>query len=290
MILVFGATGNIGHELVRLLAEQKANVRAFARHPETLPTSPYIQPFAGEMTNSTDVQAALKDVARVFLLVPPPLPSYPEPSRTIVEAAKKAGVKQIVYLDGLAANLASPVATYKQAAQTEWLIETNDLSYTFLRASFFIQNLGQSMAAGIASQNAIYTSAGDGKISMIDTRDIAAVAARVLTENGHEGYTYELTGGEALSFGQVAEKLSKLLGRTITHYSLPEPQLYQALRSAGLPDEMVKGFIGMFHIWRYGQGERVSGNVEILTGKPPRVLDAYLGENAAVFQPAKTPA
>ncbi len=290
MILIFGATGNIGYELVRLLAEQQVPVRAFSRNPQTQLASPYIQPYAGEITNSADVEAALAGVTRLFLLVPPPLPHYPEPVHTIVTAAKKAGVKHLVYLDGIGANLGSPVLTFKQGAQTESLIEATGLPYTFLRASSFMQNLGQSLAGTIAAQNAIYTSAGDGEISMIDTRDIAAVAAHVLTESGHEGYTYELTGGEAISFGQVAEKLSALLGRSINHVSLPEPQLYQALRSAGLPDDRIKGLVAMFHTWRYGEAERISGNVEILTGTPARTLDAYLSENVAAFQPAQAPA
>jgi uncharacterized protein YbjT (DUF2867 family) len=290
MILVFGATGNVGAELVRLLAEKKEEVRAFARNPQKLPASPSVKPFTGDISDPTKVQTALKGITRVFLLAPPPIPSYPEPVRSIVAAVKKAGVQHIVFLDGLGANLNSPVFSYKQGAHTEWEIQSAALPYTFLRASFFMQNLGQSMAGGIASQNAIYSSAVEGKISMIDTRDIAAVAARVLTENGHESFTYELTGGEALSFGQVAEKLSALLGRTVNHVSLPEPQLYQALRSAGVPDLFVKNFIGMFNLWRYGQGERISGHVEILTGNPPRTLDAYLHENAAAFQLAQAPA
>src|SRR5258708_22965428 len=160
MILVFGATGNVGHELVQMLAAQQVSVRAFARNPQTLPASPYIQPVAGDITNPADVESALAGVTRLFLLTPPPMPSYPEPVRRIVAAVKNAGVQHIVFLDGLGANLNSPVFSYKQGAHTEWVIETADLPYTFLRASFFMQNIGQSLAGTIASQNAIYSSAG----------------------------------------------------------------------------------------------------------------------------------
>src|SRR5258708_34219165 len=101
MILIFGATGNIGHELVRLLAEQQVPVRAFSRNPQTQLASPYIQPYAGEITNSADVEAALAGVNRLFLLGPPPLPHYPEPVPTKSTAAQKTWGKHVVDFDGL---------------------------------------------------------------------------------------------------------------------------------------------------------------------------------------------
>src|SRR5260221_13327734 len=122
MILIFGATGNIGYELARLLAEQQVPVRAFSRNPQTQLASPYIQPYAGEITNSADVEAALAGVTRLFFLVPPPLPHYPEPVHTIVKAGKKTGGKHLVYFDGLGAKLGLPVLKFKQGAQTESLI------------------------------------------------------------------------------------------------------------------------------------------------------------------------
>ena len=157
------------------------------------------------------------------------------------------------------------------------------LSYTFLRPNLFMQNLGAVDAPLIKQQNAIFNAAGDGKVSFIDTRDIAAVALATLQNDQHSGQTFEPTGPEALSHGDAADKLTALLGHRVNYVPLDDDAYRGALESAGLSAWYAGGLGDLYRFYREGKAAAVTDAVERVTGRAARTLDAYLTEHRAVF-------
>lgn len=200
MILVTGATGNVGSEVVKCLAEKRAQFKVLTRKefdfekPETF--SPAVQ-----------------GVEKLFLVRPPSIADVDRCFKPLIETAKVSGVKHIVFLSLLGAEKNRIVPHRK----IEDIILGSGISSTFLRASFFMQNLSTTHAPDIREKDEIMVPAGNGKTSFIDVRDIAAVAAKALTDSGYENEAYSLTGDEALTYSDVAEILSRVLGRKIVY-------------------------------------------------------------------------
>jgi len=137
----------------------------------------------------------------------------------------------------------------------------------------------------VAQQGAIYAPAGEARMTGIDTRDVAEVAAVALTDgNRHAGLTYEITGPEALSYADIAGKLSGLLGKSVTYYPVSDAAACQAMAESGMPDFFTHALITLYHFYKQGGAERPTGLVEVITGRQPRTLDAYLEENLAAFK------
>jgi len=172
----------------------------------------------------------------------------------------------------------------RQHAASEDYIRSTGIPYTFLRPNGFMQNLVNYNAGTINTQNAFYGSEGDGKVSHIDIRDIAAVAAKVLTEDGHISEAYTLTGPEALSNAQIAEKLSDLVGREISFVNLPPEQLKQALLSAGISDWSADALIDLQRLYREGGAATVTQEVERLLGRKPTSYGRFLSEYRSAFE------
>jgi uncharacterized protein YbjT (DUF2867 family) len=137
---------------------------------------------------------------------------------------------------------------------------------------------------------AFFADAGDARISMVDTRDVAAVAAVVLTQPGHAGAHYDVTGPEALSYGDVAAKLTAAMGREIRYVAVPDDAVRQALLGAGLNAWFADALTGLYQEYRRsgtdGYAAQVTGTVERLTGRPARSLDDLLREIAPQLKPA----
>ena len=172
----------------------------------------------------------------------------------------------------------------RQHAESEDYIRSTGIPYTFLRPNGFMQNLVNYNAGTINAQNAFYGSEGDGTVSHIDIRDIAAVAAKVLTEDGHISEAYTLTGPEALSNAQIAEKLSDLVGREISFVNLPPEQLKQALLSAGISDWSADALIDLQRLYREGGAATVTQEVERLLGRKPTSYGRFLSEYRSAFE------
>lgn len=159
------------------------------------------------------------------------------------------------------------------------------MAYTFLRPNLFMQGL-LAFRETIIGQGKFFAAIGDAKISAIDVRDIAAAAAAALTEEGHEGKTYELTGPQALSHGEMAKKLSGALGRRIEFVDVPPEAMGQALTAAGLPVWQVDGLIEDYAHYSRGEAAEVTSGVQEATGKAPRSFDDFAREYAHVFSVA----
>lgn len=148
------------------------------------------------------------------------------------------------------------------------------------------QRIPAFLAGSIKSQGAFYAATGDAGIGFVDVRDIAAVAARVLTSDGHAGQIYTLTGSEALNYSHVAEKLSALLGRPVKYVAITSDQLRQSMREMGMPPWQVEALTDLQAYYTDGPGGKVSGDVRAVLGREPIRFDQFLKDYAAAFSAA----
>jgi len=284
MILITGATGKVGGLLTPLLKERELKVRVLTRdrrRAEWL-KSPGVEIVEGDLYKPETLLKPLKSVDKVFLLSPM-TDRFAEGEKNLVDAAVKAGVKHIVKLSVFEANLRD-VLLARLHRESEKYIEQSGLDWTFLRPMYFMQNIAM-YAPSILSDGKFYLPAEKAKISMIDTRDIAEVAAEVLTGKGHEHVGYDLSGPEILSFTDVAERLTRLLGKKIEYISPPKDVARKGMISSGVPVWLADAFIELFDGFIKGYGNRISDDVEKVLGRNPINFDRFLEDNRAWFVP-----
>jgi len=285
MILVIGSTGTVGKEIIRELAARKADFRALVRKKSDAEklNAEGIQTAIGDYAQPESVRAALKGVDRLYLLSPVVL-QMTEYEGSVVDAAKNAGVQHIVKHSVMGADSRSPVTLFQWHAAVEEKIKASGVPYTLLRPNTFMQNLAKFYGKSIAKDGVFYDSLEDGQVSYVDTRDIGAVAAVVLTEDGHEGRTYEITGSEALSNTQIADHLSAVLAKKVTYQSISDETMRQGMLSSGTPDWAADYLVALYQLERLGKAATVMDTVEQVTGRKPRMMAGYLQENKAAFQ------
>jgi uncharacterized protein YbjT (DUF2867 family) len=268
MILVLNAGGNIGKELVRELQARGAEFTAAYRSPEQVQTAQQsgLKAVTADFAQPETLDAALSGVEKVFV-VAPPSPNLEEMESNVVQAAQKAGVRHLVKSSVWGAESEAFLFGRPHRA-IEKKIEAGGIPYTFLRPTGFMQNM-LSNAAIIKSQGAFYLPAGEARVSEIDYRDIAKVAAVTLTEDGHIGKSYDLTGPEAMTYAERAKVLSEVLGRPITYVSPPDADWKATMRGYGLPEWQVEGILDLIRYYKTGNSERISPAVEEVTGSKP---------------------
>jgi uncharacterized protein YbjT (DUF2867 family) len=291
MLLVTGATGNAGAALIARLSERGVPLRAFVRNRAQARAIalPGVDLVEGDF-NRPETFAPALDGADSLLLLIPSSADVEKQQRDFVDAARHCGVKRVVKLSQFAAGVHAPGRFQRYHGVIEQHIRESGMEFTFLRPNLFMQGL---LMAGptIASQGAFYVSAGQARVSLIDVRDIASVAARVRTEAGHVGKTYDLTGPEALTHAQLAERLSQAIGRQISFVDIPPEAMREALLASGLPAWQAEGIVEDYAHYRRGEAAVVTSTVEDLTGKKPITFAQFARDYAASFgaQPPEAP-
>lgn len=272
MIGVTGATGTIGSDLVRLLAEEGREVRAFSRNPpdESEGRGPAgVEWVEADLANREELPPAFEGIERLFLLTG-------NSDRMVLlqenalAAAREAGVDRVVKLSALGATDHSRSVIGLWHHNVEGELRASGLAWTILRPHHFMQNLLDpevfDRAAGV-----VYSGSGEGRVPCIDTRDVAAAAAEVLTGEDHEGEIYTLTGPEAISYGRKTEILSDVLERDLTYRPLRDDETWIHFRGAGYPTWLAAARLEIARYQRAGgPTERTTEAVERLTGRPPR--------------------
>lgn len=283
-LLITGATGNIGTELVNILSRQGISFRVMVRSAqdaEALNAQPGVDAVIGDFDDPASLEPALSGVTRAFLLTPSSERAEVQ-QLSFVAAARRAGVQHIIKLSQLAADADSPVRFLRYHAVVEQAIRDSDMAYTFLRPNLFIQGL-LSFRQTIAEQGKLFAPIGDATISLIDIRDIAGVAATALTRPGHAGKTYTLTGPEALTHAQLAAQLSTSLGHSVAFVDIPPTALRDELTKAGFPDWQADGLVEDYAHYHRGEASFVTKTVEDVSGQPARHFSDFAQDYRAAF-------
>jgi uncharacterized protein YbjT (DUF2867 family) len=284
MILVTGSTGKVGQHVLDSLQTTKTPFQALARSDASAKalTAKGVRVVRGDVSDEAAWRAALKGVEAVFLLTSGADP-YAEEAKALA-TAKAAGVRRIVKLAAIGSRADAANSFQRGHARIEQWLEQSGLQWTSLRPNYFMQNWVAYNAPAIKAGQPVYANAGTAQFAWIDTRDIGAAAAAVLTQPGHDGRIYELTGPESLSYGQVTERIGKLLGRKVDYVAVPDQAAYQAMLGMGMPADYAWGLTTLNQGARSGNAGTVLQTVELLTGKPSRTLDQFLHENLAAFR------
>lgn len=280
-ILVTGATGNTGRAVVDALVRSGAPVRAMVRAQadrDKLPAGVGLA--VADFDDPASLGAALDGVERAYL-VTPSSERAEEQQRRFADLAVKAGVRHLVVLSQLASDPHSPVRFLRYHAAVEQHVRDLGIDYTFLRPNLFFQGL-LAFAGPISAESRFYAPIGDATVSAVDVRDIAAVAATALTEPGHEGATYTLTGPAAITHAQIAAALTAAVGRDITFIDVP-PQAFAASLAGILPPWQAEGLLEDYEHYRRGEAASVSPAVAEITGKPPIDIQQFARDYAAAF-------
>ena len=283
MILITGASGNVGSEVLRQAAAAGLPLRAAYQTPDKAAKAPSgVETVLVDFSKPATLAPALKGIDKLFL-VGPPTANLPALEANVVAEARRAGVPHIVKLSAMGGRAARFSGMH---AESEDCIKASGLAYTCLRPNGFMQNFILYDGPTIRSQNAFYATVGDGAVSHIDIRDIAAVVVRVLADQGHEGKTYELTGPEALTNAQAAEKISRAIGRKVSYVDLAPADYRKALLGAGVPEWSADALIDLQRFYRENGASRVTSAVEQITGRKPTTFDQFLKDHVSAFQAA----
>src|SRR5437016_11857050 len=269
-VLVTGATGTIGRDLVKIFSENgvpvRAGVRDQAKARKQFGANIALATF--DFENAASFPDSLKDVEKVFLL-PPPIPNQVAVTNTFIDATKRAGVRHIVKLSVIGADTEPPFAFGKWHAASDQHIRESGLAFTFLRPNSFMQNFINYFPP---RDGVIYLPWGNGRASFVDTRDIATAAAEVLITRDHEGKTYTLTGPAALGIAEVANILSEAAGREINYVDLPESAARDRMLQAGLPQWQVDALMELHAINKQNLWSTVTSDIEEVSGDRKSVV------------------
>ena len=284
-VLVTGATGKTGSEVVKGLIAKGETVRVGAHTPEK--GSAMFGSHAGVQVVPLDLgrpetfDAALAGVDRVYLLAVTGEAAPDQALMPFVDRAKAAGVRHIAYMTarGVEMDENNPLR------KVERYIEKSGVPYTFLRPSWFMQNFSSGFIAPmILGMGGIFLPAADAKTSFIDARDIAAVGIAALTEPGHAGKAYALSGGQAFTYGEAAEILSRAAGKPIRYVALSEEDFSGSLAAQGWQPEQIAMFTGLFQGVRQGWAAPISPDVATVLGRPPITLEQFAQDHAAIWR------
>jgi uncharacterized protein YbjT (DUF2867 family) len=285
-ILVTGATGTVGKEVVIQLSiiggvRVRAGVHSIIKG-ENLKRLPGVEVVEVDFMDQDSLHAAFTHVDKVFLITPFSNEQV-DMARTLVDEAKKAGVKHIVKLSVIKADAATETKIGRWHREIEKYIEGSGIPYTFLRPSSFMQNYSNFDFRSIKSEGKFYHSTGNGRVSCIDVRDIAAVAVEALTGSGHEGKVYELTGPEALSNQEVAGILSEVTGRQVEFVDVPEDAARNTMLQHQTPEWMVDAMLELERAYKQDQYSEMTNTVEQLAGRPPHSFRQFAEDYKECF-------
>lgn len=285
-VLVMGSTGTIGSMLVSGLVEAGVPVRAATREPSTAAKRagfpPEVEVVELDLERESTFDPALDGVERVFMSARPGDEESDRFAFPLIDAMERKEVRCVVDLSALGAEQRPDFALRK----VETRLEASSLAWTHLRPNWFMQVFtAGSLLASIRMLHAIRIPAALAKISWVDGRDIAAVAARVLIEGEkHAGKAYALTGGAALDHSEIASLISGATGLTVRYEPINEDEAREALKKGGFPDAWVERLIIFYRLVRAGLASPVSPSIQEVLGSPPHSFASFASTYSSVWR------
>jgi uncharacterized protein YbjT (DUF2867 family) len=280
MILVTGATGNVGRELIPLLLETKQPVRVLVRDLRKVAhLNASVERIVGDLDQPETLIPAIQGVERIYLMT-----YETRQDIHLLQAAKRAGVQHIVKLSTLEAT-DHKIQVGKWHYEREELIRASGLDWTFLRPGMFMSNSIEWWAESIKGQGSVFFPGGKkGKIAPVDPRDVAQVAASALTQPGHTGQAYELTGTELFTIGEMVQVIARVLGKPIQYIDIPPIAAKLFMLKTGMDKSLVNALMEMLGTLRRNEGAIVTDTVQHITGQPSRTFEAWCREHRRAFQ------
>ncbi len=280
MILVIGATGHIGKELIPFLLESGQSIRVLVRDERKVTElDPCIERTIGDLNNPDSLISAMHGAERVFLVT-----FEIQQDINVIEAAKRAGVQHIVKLSTLEAT-DHKIQVGKWHYEREELIRASGLDWTFLRPGMFMSNSIEWWSESIKHQGSVFFPGGKkGKVAPVDPRDVAKVAAVALTQPGHSRQAYELTGSELFTIGEMVQVISGVLGKPIQYVDIPPIAAKLFMLKSGMDKTLVKSLMEMLASLRRNEGAIVTDTIQRVTGHPPRTFEEWCREHIKAFQ------
>jgi uncharacterized protein YbjT (DUF2867 family) len=279
IILVTGATGNLGKRVVEAATAKGFRVKAAVRHPENVPPAMNVQAVKMDYGDTHSINMALAGVTRVFLVAPPLDPDAPKKLKPLIEKAKLLGVEQIVFVSALGVdqNEQAPLRIIER------MLKDTATHCTILRPNFFMENFSTGFVApAINKQRGIFLAAGDSKTSFISASDVAAVAGAAFAEN-LAWEEYNLTGPAALNHAEVARTISAAIGKEIKYHALTIEAMLKGARDMGMSEGAIHYLDDLYSAVRSGYTAQVTDDVKKVTGKEPMAFEAFVRINKHGF-------
>lgn len=283
LILVIGATGTVGSEVVKLLVEGSQKVRALVRDPaKATKFSNAVEIIKGDLAKSETLSASFAGVDKAFVLCPP-VADLEQLEANAFEAAKQAGVQHVVKLSGVGVDsFASGTPSGQWHGASEERLRELGVAWTILRPGRFMSSTPFSWSS-VKEHGEMIEPTGYGKQALIDPRDIAAVAVKVLTTSGHDGKIYELTGPEALSGAEIAEKIGQVIGKSVKFIDATPEAAREAMLKSGFPAQIIDLVLKYCPKAKAGHCARVTTSFTELLGRPARSYEEWLNDYAAAL-------
>jgi len=283
MILITGASGSVGKTVLREAARKQSGIRAMYRSKdEAAKAPPGIQAVIADFADKQSLRSALDGVTSAFVVCSP-IPQLVELESNMIDACKESGVKHVVLNSALGAgDYTKSFPSWHRKVEDK--LKSTGLSYTILRPNGFLQNIVAFNASSIRAQGAFYVAMGDAKVSYIDVGDIAVIATKALAGGAHAGKTYELNGPEAVSNQELAVRISKAAGRTVSYVDIPESAQRDAMLGLGMPEWQVTALLELQQYYKQGGGAKTDSLLKTLLEREPVTLDQYLAANAREFR------
>jgi uncharacterized protein YbjT (DUF2867 family) len=287
-VLITGANGNVSGAVLDALKGSELKIRALVRNAARAPglAARGVEVVEGDLDDAESLKGAFEGVDALWLLTAVG-PRAPENNMNAMWAARQAGVKRVVRLSAIGAAHDAPTRNGRLHALSDAEVMASEMKWTILRPHFFMQNMLGS-AASIAAQNALYWAMGNGRLGMIDVRDIGEMGARILRDApaDHHGQIYTPTGPAAISLADVAEQLGQALGRCVSYVPVSLEAAREAMLGAGMPPWVVGMMVEYSRAYAAGWGDFTTGHVEDVTGKKPRDFATFARDFKAAFAPA----
>lgn len=281
MILVTGATGTVGREVVAQLLSAGEKVRAMTRNPGKARLDSRVEVVRGDFEDPASLAEAVRGVDRVFSLTLGPRTGPHE--KNLAEAAKAAAVRRIVKLSAMGGDGETKNDIRKWHDEGEQAIRETGIPLTVLHPGAFMSN-ALHWRETIRAVGKVFSNYGEGKLPPVHPRDIAAVAVRALTSTGHEGKSYIITGPEALTVGEQVKILAGAIGKPIEYVPVSDDAVRSGMEKAGLPAPLINALVPFGAFIRNGKAAQVFPTVQQVTGRQPFTFSDWARENAAAFQ------
>lgn len=284
-LLITGATGSVSSALRATLEGSDFDIRALIRdQAKAAPLQDQgVQVVVGDLDDPRSLPPAFKGVQDLWLLVPNG-PRASENSMNALWAARQAGVERVVRLSAIGAAHDAPTRSGRLHAMSDRELQVSGMSWTILRPHWFMQNL-LNEAGDISARGTFSLNAGDGRLGMIDVRDIAELAARILTDGPqhHDGKTYTPTGPQSASFADVAQRLTRILGKPVDYMPVSDETRRRTLLGHGIPAWIADMVIEYSQAYAAGWGDHTSSDFLDIVGHPPRDVDDFIRDHVAAF-------